>query len=881
MAPQIKPCARRDLQEIEIRLRDQGFGHLLAILPRELFELHQRSVVINPRMYPLHHKGESPVFAYIFKSGNVGAHVNALRNVDRDVHVQLVDSNPDHKKALNRVSPLQWISGAPDHRATQDSEHTQALIKFFLLRWASNEDYTFPLPLPDYEHLSGALARIMESPHYITKATIDEDKEQSDMHMSLVRSEVLPASENPQLEDRQDVATTEESAQDCTKAYDTNHTSREELDAADKSSCDQGIEVSQQSVDDIELSTPDPTHEQLSSTPGTVSSVEGSPRDAGIPSAIVLQDPEDTLRSLIRKLSSSSPDAKLDEEEEQLLGAISSLDEERKKEIKLLAPGISDAISSNLSADLVKKFEGFRETVFAQIAKLHKTGFFDNDRAMIREETDTAMDIETNEVMGLPENDTSIRPGIEDITMTTQNSDAIATPENDATISHGIEGSTTISANSDGIITQETDVQARQTLLTPDTLIEESIPTDADPTMVRLRKEVGRDTLSLLPNLDTLTFKYIHQTQPGFLPLRLLIGTFLDETRPQLHDCEIWASFKMHDKGARAAPRMHVHAFRASTDDVINDHLKVNQVLPNLKMGPAFRGVHGEDRKEELQLKALVKYYFMLAASSKLLGFTKHHMPFNSSFVNELRIVCKRLQVHGSSRDDQRIEGRPAKRLKQIDSRTPRISSSQSDTDNDVTIAARTRDARRSGRRTQPPSRAVSESEDNVISFVPSIPLRIPRRLALGTYVPANEREFAINEYLAPDAKLIDSDGDSGDEIPAPIPADVHALLLKRQRINMGLDVQRESVRQFKAKKESATMGIRKIRGMINSTTDPFARQCLQNKLKLREQGLWCAQSQLAVHEGALAGFKKRRKEMNDEANRVDPRVVEIWEAMQ
>jgi hypothetical protein len=427
-----------------------------------------------------------------------------------------------------------------------------------------------------------------------------------------------------------------------------------------------------------------------------------------------------------------------------------------------------------------------------------------------------------------------------------------------------------------------TEALVRQSLPTPDTLMEEEAIVDTDPTLRDIQKKMGPSTLSLLPLLTTCTFKKIHTKDQGFLSLRLLLGTFREDTsRPELEGCQAWASFKMHDKNDRAAPRMQVHAFRAGNDKIVADDLKIKDVLPDLQLGPAFDSIQGGDRAEELLLKALVKYFFIIAARDKVLGFDKHKMPFNGSFVDQLKIACKRLQMHDSPRDDQRAHSRPLKRVKRSHNPTPRHSASLSDADDD-TPALRTRDARRSGRRTgQPSSAVVSESEDNIPAFVPAAPQHVPRRLALGMRIVPLMEGPAVNEFLDPNAEAADSDGDSGDEIPPPISSDMRAFLEKRYIFQKQMKSVNESVKFHRNRKESTIMGIRKVKGMLNKNTmGPAERSEAERGLANRRMCETTIATHLVMKEQSLERWKARVKEINKEAAGIDPRIVEAWDGL-
>lgn len=421
---------------------------------------------------------------------------------------------------------------------------------------------------------------------------------------------------------------------------------------------------------------------------------------------------------------------------------------------------------------------------------------------------------------------------------------------------------------------------ARQSLPTPDTIMEEVV-VETDPTLRDLQKKLGSHTLSFLPDLEQCTFHDVRCLPPGYLNIRLLLGTLEHPPNSYLHGLELYALFKMHDKSDRAAPRMQVHAYLPEQHESRDGSLKMKDVFPYLKPCPAFSILSpGTDRAEELLLKALVKYYFIIAAKEKLLGFKKHKMPFNDSFAEQLKIAVKRLQTTDVANGEQTAQRRPYKRLKRSHDPTP--TTGLSDADDDVFSFPRTRDARRSGRRTgQPSSAAVSESEDNVPALFSNLSQRIPRRLALGIPIIAGMEAPAVNELLDPEADPADSDGESGDEIPGPIPSHVNTFLQKRFYFQKQSKSHYEVTKVYAKKKEGATMGIRKVKGMLKKHEyTPDARRKATRDLTNRHVVLGAMGTHLAVREDGVTGWKKRVKDVEAQAAGISPKVLETWHAL-
>ena len=710
------PIVRDDLLELEDRLLDDGFGFLLSILPRELFQLYNERIIINKDLIPLHSGKESPIYAYLREQQDAQRNGGELDGPC----VELIRIFEQQVAAFARVPPLSW-HGTQDSALARSSvwnDHAEALIKYYLLVWASNEDYDGVLPQPNYEHLAAALRELTATSHYQNRQVINEDDDGKDVQISF--------------------------------RYLNGPQANAELESSTvKSNKEQGFRTSQGKMGIMHLLNEKPPLEVIDTRLPTP---HQSPKPS-TPDVDMVDATEDSTRAV----------------------SVTSMDD--------------SALDLNLA--VMKPLD-----------------------------TDVVMTLATEELV-------------------------------------------------------------RQSLPTPDTLMEETV-IETDPTLRDLQKKLGPDALSLLPKSNICTFKKIHTNEPGFLILRLLLGSLHDTPRSDLDGTELWASFKMHDKNDRAAPRMHVHAFTADADDVVGDDLKIKDILPYLKPGAAFNSIApGGDRAEELLLKALVKYFYIIAARDRLFGFDKHKMPYNDSFADQLKIAVKRLQSQDPTRDDGQIQRRPYKRLKRSHDPTP--TAVLSDAEEDVPSFPRTRDARRSGRRTgQPSSAAVSDNEDNVSAPPPIIPQRLPRRLALGTPIISGMEAPAVNEFLDPDADPADSDGESGDEIPGPISAETAAFLHKRYIYQKQSKQHYETTKLYAKKKEGAVMGIRKVKGMLNKHEyTPEARRKAQRDLDNRHLVLEAMGRHLAIKETGVSGWKKRVKELESQMEMagISPKVVQTWHA--
>ena len=714
------PIVRDDLLELEDRLLDDGFGFLLSILPRELFQLYNQRIIINKDLFPLHSGKESPIYAYFRDQKDAQRSVGDLSGP----YVELIRIFEQEMAAFARVPPLSW-HGTQDStlvRSPEWNDRTEALIKYFLLVWASNDNYDGILPQPNYRHLVAALGQLTTTSHYQKKQVIHEDEDGTNVHISFryLNGPRMDEELRPATIDLKDDADGEHGFCTGQKRPRVDHRSNEKPP---------------QEVVDTRLPTP-----HQSPKPST-------------PDVDMIDATQDSTRA----------------------ASVASMD-------------------------------------------------------------DSALDI------NLP---------------------------------------VTQPLDTDVVMTLATQELIRQSMPTPDTLVEETV-VETDPTLKTLQNKFTAEALSHLPKTNTCTFRNIHTSEPGFLGLRLLLGSLQDTPRSELDGAELWASFKMHDKNDRAAPRMHVHAFAADTDEVVGDDLKIKDILPYLRPGPAFHSITpGGDRAEELLLKALVKYFYIIAARERLLGFDKHKMPFNDSFADQLRIAIRRIQTQDPTKKDRHIPKGP-KRLKRSFEPTP--TAVLSDADDDAQPLTRTHNARRSGRRTgQPSSAAVSESEDNVPGPPPMIPQRLPRRLALGTPIISGMEAPAVNEFLDPDADPADSDGESGDEIPGPISAETSAFLQRRYVYQRQSKQHYETTKMYAKKKEGAIMGIRKVKGMLNKHEyTPEARQRAERDLANRHLVLQAMEKHLAIKEAGVSGWKKRVKELETQMDMagISPKLVQTWHAV-
>ncbi|KAF1961645.1 hypothetical protein CC80DRAFT_488099 [Byssothecium circinans] len=437
---------------------------------------------------------------------------------------------------------------------------------------------------------------------------------------------------------------------------------------------------------------------------------------------------------------------------------------------------------------------------------------------------------------------------------------------------------------------------------TPDPSGSEEVTSNTDPVLARLHGEakLGHELLSLLPELRTMVFQKITHDQPGYLPVRMLIGVYKKLPRKDLSHHKVWISYKVHDKDGRAAPRMLIQAFHPDTGDLVCENLKFADIFPLLDVKPVFSYIRN-NVKGEMQFKAIAKYYFILAANDRLLGFKNHRMPVNETFIGDLRTVCTQIQKFGglgADSDDQR-QPPPKRRKGKAVSRRPSISEGEASTTADLSQVAdqlAANGARRTCRRIQEVVSAPVSDHSGFSTRVPTpVPESLnasrqsvqPRRFALGKAVikdsekleknPKESARVIYNEYLDDNAEVTSSDGESGDEIPDTVPHDIKQLLDERYLTTQMIASQRIAAKESTTKAKSIKHSMRYNKGRLKRGK---TQEEVDAHQQAQEQDLRLVENRFKVHDEAARGFKERKKALDAEVDKVDKMYVDVWDAM-
>ena len=389
-----------------------------------------------------------------------------------------------------------------------------------------------------------------------------------------------------------------------------------------------------------------------------------------------------------------------------------------------------------------------------------------------------------------------------------------------------------------------------------------------DEHLTQLRAKVGYDLLSLLPDLGTTTFRRLHPSheRPGYLSIRMLFGRAKQSAPVHLRGRNIWIVCKIHEKDARTAPRMLLDALSSDDNDLVEENLAFKATLPWLDLDAVFNIVTDQGLKREHQLKAIVKYYFILAANAKLHGFDQHLMPANDTFVEQMRTVCRRLQNSDST-------PKPRKR-RRMATENPTGISTPSNIDEespDVPTLA----GRRSGRSLKRSLSAHDTTTDHHGRISrPSTP-----KVALGPLVWTNAPSHVKNHFLDVKADPFDSDGDSGDEIPAGVPAHYHDILLKRVEARRMVQVHSFWVREHREKKNDHSKAARKLEWLVSHGKE--THEATKDRIFTEKQLASRWQDRIEGRQAAMAGFRKKEKELDVVVQSIDRSVVRLWDAEQ
>ncbi|PVI05019.1 hypothetical protein DM02DRAFT_611123 [Periconia macrospinosa] len=409
-----------------------------------------------------------------------------------------------------------------------------------------------------------------------------------------------------------------------------------------------------------------------------------------------------------------------------------------------------------------------------------------------------------------------------------------------------------------------------------------------DPELSRLYDSLGRDLLSNLPGLKSMVFEKGGDDQAGFLPLQLKVGTFKSSANPSLQNHQMWVLFKIHAVNTKSksasAPRLLLCARHAETGAVIDDNIKLPDILAHVDFIPVLSNLD-TGKQGDMQLKAIVKYYYILAANANLYGFSQHRMPVNNTFVEQLRTVCEKHHPGTTTNPRQHHQAPPPKKRRKLNPPTSLPSPPKSE-DQTPPLQQHQHPLKRSTRRvrTTPPSPTSPSNTSFHHTRSATTPKPPPRKPALGRLPSPTSTTPAINQFLLPldTIDAADSSGESGDEIPfhIPGPSHTHSLLLSQTRTKRMLEYNRGCLKQSKTKRDSARYAIRSLKGQMtkNARAGEAELEKLRKEVRVQEEIVGVLGRRVKVFEDAVGGFVEEKKRGEDKIKRdVERRVEREW----
>ncbi|KAF2677853.1 hypothetical protein K458DRAFT_436253 [Lentithecium fluviatile CBS 122367] len=870
--PVSEPRSRRRLEFVEDMLH-HDYGFLLTILPRRVFVTCNGRIILNPKYYPKDNRDQSPVYGFLFGKDRVLQLENSAHPEKRPGKLtpkhqenETILSSPDEQAAaFNQVPPLSWIESSPDwYGSGAWRRQTFALIFYFRLVWAFDEDYNITeVPFPVLSYVKDAFDLLKRTRYYEQAMVRRDDAEFLDVHVSCLQDLqkrmlgcALQTDQSRQVEDgpvvrpngverggsHASLSTTEELAS-------RNTTDGSFSDDASRSSSPEGsfgappassliVRLQIRKIRDTPFSHDDINGLGLTLEDGVseaelsaeVASRRAMPaREAtselqGDSQCTISADSAISTHASPRATPDRSPRADQEVLNQQPDPASSSVGSATNA-------GISQAVALTAPSRATEYEETVQEIARASI--LSRTV----------SQTYATMGPKLSKPPRTEHNDKGVR-------LSQDYDSSASTARIDDALAETLAGAHL-----------DTDPGAPGQQQKPD-----SRGAGPDRHLAHLQKKVGSDLLSLLPDLSTVTFKGLHPSQerPGYLSIRMLFGTGKQSAPPRLRGHKVWIVYKIHD--ARTAPRVLFDALSSDDNTLLEENLAFKTTLSELDLEPVFNLVTEPGLKREHQLKAVIKYYYILAANAALYGFHEHLMPANDTFVEQMRTVCTRIQNH---------DGLPQPRKRRRVAPEYEIAMPSMSEPDDESFPIHTQPGRRSSRNLK---RTLSgaTAADMADHESPYPPFRYKSKLALGAIILKDSPSHMKNEFLDPNIEARDSDGDSGDEIPDRVPGHMHDILLQRAKAKKMISLNNTWVRDLRDMKKAHEKVARKLESQVQrGQAEP---QEAQPKIELEKRSASNRQHLIEQRQKILSGFKKKEKELDAQVKLMDKGSVRMWE---
>jgi hypothetical protein len=206
-------------------------------------------------------------------------------------------------------------------------------------------------------------------------------------------------------------------------------------------------------------------------------------------------------------------------------------------------------------------------------------------------------------------------------------------------------------------------------------------------TIDKLKAEVenNKKNQGLMDNLPNLTHFLFEQHKIGdYLPVRMLVGKVYHDVavQPPAHRhydavkkvsilCDMWAQLKFVEGSSKSPSLEFVHG--KPVDGVVNNKESAELYKKEAQKSMVYHELLTESKKggakleklffwfhdKEHQLRALIKYGYILAAESSDVSLDDHLITINDTFVAQLRTVCQRLGKNSLKKLEDQEGGTP------------------------------------------------------------------------------------------------------------------------------------------------------------------------------------------------------------------------------
>jgi hypothetical protein len=795
----------------------KDYGFLLSILPRSLFETRNGNIVINQQCHSEDGLGKSPIYGSF--SGESGTLQLCARSTRKETKMDQFASNfsgkdavlstlEDRLVAFSQVPPMSWLFTRPPKPGCFETSdwtiYTLALVNYYLLVWAFEEGYSGFVAGPHPDHLRDALDRLKMTPHYEQALFRREDAEFLDVHISRLK-------DNNTRAKRRALQSNSILNHCCGRSLSTTCDEAQHATALD----DEDNVTSVSTIEQILREMSQPLSMEAAS--GCTTPIMDATADEQEDSQETLSVRSTTLRSLLHRTTLSEPHSTSEQSRQCQLANTGS------------SPGSSGTDDGSPRIPLFDRhMPETSSTSFSPRATFH----LDNTvEAAHFDPPQTSMNTEDN----VP-------------SMTSLNKSEYSKPVVDEPI--------------------EAVVQPVREVPSGAYVPSDTPASGLDEHLAHLQTKVGHDLLSLLPDLRATMFLKLHSSQarPGYLSIRMLFGKANQSAPPQLRGRNVWIVCKIHEKDARTAPRMLLDALSSDDDELIEENLAFKSTLLWLDLEPVFSIVTEEGLKREHQLKAVAKYYFILAANAKLHGFEQHLMPANDTFVEQMRTVCRRIQ-----NSDAIPKPRKRRRLAAEHS----VGVSPPSNVNDEPLLVSTLPSRRSGRSLKRHSSAI----DAIREHKSQSSRQGTPKVALGPMIHKGAPSHIKNHFLDPDAEPCDSDGNSGDEMPASLPGHCHDILLKREEAKRMVQAHHFWIKDHREKKNDHIKAGRKLEWLVSHGKETLDSTKSRMQSEKRLASKW--QDRIEGRQEAVSGFRIKEREYDALVKSMDKSFIRFWDAKQ